>query len=79
MANLLTAARVPKDEQVEVVKVQLTDMAWTWWLVEGERLEPPIAWEQFMDNFYERLFPKGKWSSSPSTCNRRVKALMSTL
>jgi len=58
MTNLLTAARVPKDEQVEVVKVQLTDVARTWWLAEEERLEPPIAWEQFMDSFYERFFPK---------------------
>ena len=58
MSNLLTVARVPKDEQVEVVKVQLTDVARTWWLAEEERLEPPIAWEQFMNSFYERFFPK---------------------
>jgi len=58
MTNLLTAARVPKDKQVEVVKVQLTDVARTWWLAEEERLEPPIPWEQFMDSFYERFFPK---------------------
>ena len=45
MTNLLTAARVPRDEQVEVVKVQLTDLARTWWLAEEKRLEPPIAWE----------------------------------
>jgi len=58
MTNLLNASRVPKDEQVQVVKVQLTDVARTWWLAEEERLEPPIAWEQFMDSFYERFFPK---------------------
>ena len=58
MTNLLTVARVPKDEQVEVVKVQLTDVARTCWLAEEERLEPSIAWESFMNNFYERFFPK---------------------
>ena len=34
MNNLLTAARVPAGEQVEVVKIQLTDLARTWWLAE---------------------------------------------
>jgi len=41
-----------------VVKVQLTDVARTWWLAEEERLKPPIAWEQFIDSFYERFFHK---------------------
>jgi len=43
MTNLLNVAHAPKDEQVEVVKVQLTNVARTWWLAEEERLEPPIT------------------------------------
>ena len=58
MTNLLNVAHAPKDEQVEVVKVQLTNVARTWWLAEEERLKPPIAWEKFMDSFYDRFFPK---------------------
>ena len=57
MTNFLNAACVPKDEQVEVVKIQLTDVVRTWWLAEEERLEPRIAWE-FMNSFYERFFLK---------------------
>jgi len=30
MTNLLNAAHVPKDDQVEVIKNQLTDVARTW-------------------------------------------------
>ena len=58
MTNLLNASRVPKAEQFEVVKVQLIDVARIWWLAEEEWLEPPIAWEQFIDSFYERFFLK---------------------
>ena len=47
MTNLLNAARVPKDDQVEVIKIQLTDVAQTWWIAEEERLEKPIAWKKF--------------------------------
>jgi len=36
MTNLLNAARVPTEDQVEVVKVQLAEVARTWWLAEEE-------------------------------------------
>ena len=55
--NLLRAARVPEADQVEVIKVQLTDVARTWWLAE-ERLEEPVTLEQFTDGFYERFFSR---------------------
>ena len=58
MTNLLNAARVPAEDQVEVVKVQLADVARTWWLVEEERLEKPITWGRFSESFYERFFSK---------------------
>ena len=58
MTNLLNAARVPAEDQVEVVKVQMTDVARTWWLAEEERLEKPVTWERFSESFYERFFPK---------------------
>ena len=70
MTNLLNAARVPAEDQVEVVKVQMTDVARTWWLTEEERLEKPITWERFSESFYERFFLKtarGRWSSNLST------------
>lgn len=57
VTNLLTAARVPEAEQVEVAKIQLTDVARTWWLTEEARLEKPISWKDFTDSFYERFFP----------------------
>ena len=41
--NLLKAARVPEADQVEVVKIQLTDITRTWWLAEEARLTPPIT------------------------------------
>jgi len=45
MTNLLNAVPVLKDKKVEVVMVQLTNVARTWCLAEEERLEPVIAWE----------------------------------
>ena len=58
MINLLNAARVPKDDQVEVIKIQLMDVARTWWIAEEERLEKPVSWEKFTENFYEQFFSK---------------------
>jgi len=34
MANLLKAARIPSENQVEVAKNQLKDVIRTWWLAE---------------------------------------------
>ena len=55
--NLLNAARVPKENQVEVAKIQLKDIARTWWLAEEARLEKPITWTTFTKSFYSRFFP----------------------
>jgi len=55
--DLLNAARVPKEDQVEVAKIQLKDIARTWWLAEEARLEKPITWDTFSKSFYSRFFP----------------------
>ena len=55
MTNLLNAARVPKDDQVELIKIKLVDVAQTWWIAQLEKLVP---WEKFTESFYERFFPK---------------------
>ena len=57
MTDLLKAARIPGENQVEVTKIQLKDVARTWWLAEEARLEKPIPWDQFLKGFYERFFP----------------------
>ena len=56
-SDLLNAARVPKENQVEVAKIQLKDVARTWWLAEEARLEKPVTWDQFSKSFYSRFFP----------------------
>jgi len=55
--DLLNAARVPQESQVEVAKIQLKDVARTWWLAEEARLERPITWATFSKSFYSRFFP----------------------
>jgi len=55
--DLLKATQIPDENQVEVVKIQLKDVARTWWLAEEARLEKPITWDQFLKGFYERFFP----------------------
>ena len=42
---------------MEVAKIQLKDVARTWWLAEEARLEKPITWDQFLKGFCERFFP----------------------
>ena len=44
--DLLKAAQIPNENQVEVVKIQLKDVARTWWLAEEARLERPITWDR---------------------------------
>ena len=56
--NLLDAAKVPDTEKIEVVKIQLTDVARTWWLTEEARLDKSISWKTFTDSFYSRFFPE---------------------
>ena len=57
ITDLLKLARVPEDNQVEVAKIQLKDVARTWWLAEEERLVQHISWDQFSKSFYDRFFP----------------------
>ena len=56
--DLLKAARVPDENLVEVTKIQLRDVARTWWLAEEARLEKHIALDQFLESFDERFFLK---------------------
>jgi len=44
--DLMKAARIPDENQVEVAKIQLKDVVRTWWLAEEARLEKPINWDQ---------------------------------
>ena len=55
--DLLKAAGVPDENQVEAAKIQLKDLTRTWWLAEEATLEKPITWDQFSKGFYERFFP----------------------
>ena len=56
-ANLLQGANAPEAEQVKIIKVQLVDIARTWWAIEETKLTEPASWKQFTDSFYERFFP----------------------
>ena len=47
MTDLLKTARIPEENQVEVAKIQLRDVARTWWLAEEVALEKPITWDSF--------------------------------
>ena len=58
VANLLKVAKVPAEDQVEVIQILLTDVARTWWLAEEDLLTQPITWKQFTESFFERFFPK---------------------
>ena len=53
--DLLKVARVPNENQVEVAKIQLKDMARTWWLAEEARLKKSITWDQFLKDLWEIL------------------------
>ena len=57
VTNLQQGANIPEEDQVKIVKVQLVDIARTWWAVEETKLQEPISWKQFTDSFYERFFP----------------------
>ena len=56
--DLMKVARIPDENQVDVAKIQLKDVARTWWLAEEAILEKPITWDQFSKSFYERFFSK---------------------
>ena len=58
--DLMKITRIPDENQVEVAKIQLKNVARTWWLEEDVRLEKPITWDQFSKGFDERFcWPKG--------------------
>ena len=57
MTDLLKAARIPDENQVEMAKIQLKAISRTWWLAEEMRLDKPISQDQFSKSFYERFFP----------------------
>ena len=42
-----------------MAKIQLRDVARTWWLVEEMKQKKAITWDQFSKSFYERFFPDG--------------------
>jgi len=73
MINLLNAAHVSKDDQVAVIKIQLTDVARTWWIAEEERLEKLAPYEKFTraftSDFSQRLLG-GKWNNNSSIYDR---------
>ena len=56
--NLLEVANVPATDYVKVVRVQLTDVARTWWLAEVAKTQAPHTWKQFSDGFFKRFFPE---------------------
>lgn len=57
MDNLLRAARIPPENRVDIVKIQLKDVARAWWLAEEPRLEKPVTWKAFSESFYAQFFP----------------------
>ena len=58
MTNLLEAANIPARDQLRIVKVQLSDIARTWWLAEEAKLSGQATWKEFMDGFDERFSPE---------------------
>ena len=55
--NLLVIARVPEIDRVDVVKIQLSGVARSWWLVEESHLPKPISWKTFAEVFLAKFFP----------------------
>ena len=47
------------EKKVEIVALQLTDLARTWWKAEAGRIEVmPIPWGTFTERFHAMYFPK---------------------
>jgi len=55
--NLLVAAQVPEIDRVDVVKIQLSGVARSWWLAEESHLPKPISWKTFAVVFLAKFFP----------------------
>ncbi|XP_020270910.1 uncharacterized protein LOC109846096 [Asparagus officinalis] len=58
MDRLLRAAKIPDEDRVDIVQLQLVNVARTWWDAEEEKLPQPISWETFRESFLETFFPK---------------------
>lgn len=50
-------AHIPPESQVDVVKIELIDIASTWWKSKEAQLERSIIWKIFSDRFYARFYP----------------------
>ena len=55
--QLLNAAKISKEDWIDVVSIQLTDIAHIWWTAEMKRLTPPISWKTFSERFLVKFFP----------------------
>ena len=55
--NLLVAARVPEADRVDVVKIQLSGVECSWWLVEESHLLRPVSYKTFFEMFLAKFFP----------------------
>lgn len=49
--NLLAAARIIKEEKVQVVKIQFSGIARSWWLMKEVCLPRTISWGSFSELF----------------------------
>ena len=57
MTALLEVANILAENKVKVVKMQLLDVAHTWWQVEEERLGEVVSWMVFSESLMEKFFP----------------------
>ena len=61
--KLPAAAEVTPARKVEIVRLQLTDLARQWWASEADSIIPrPIPWETFVASFLIRYFPASERS-----------------
>ncbi|XP_020264431.1 uncharacterized protein LOC109840265 [Asparagus officinalis] len=58
MDRLLRTAKIPDDDRVDIVQLQLSNVARTWWDTEEEKLPKPVSLETFRESFLEAFFPK---------------------
>ncbi|XP_020263147.1 uncharacterized protein LOC109839126 [Asparagus officinalis] len=58
MDRLLRAAKIPDEDRVDIVQLQLSNVAKTWWDAEEEKLPKPVSWGTFRESFLEAFFLK---------------------
>ena len=56
-AGLLEAANISEEDKVKVVKIQLLDVAHTWWQAKKEKLDEVVSWKVFSESFREKFYP----------------------